>query len=198
MRSADDPATGLHLGKVAAVEGGRRVHFILGMGNGAGYRTVYEKRCAQGDRSAGIPEPQTTGTFPSDMNLTSQEMLGGRPLQQMEADHGMLCGRLILSYAQAAEPLAPVRGVFVCRMPRPDSAKSTGAFWCAAASPKRAQRLVRRWRLLQWVSPPEPLEPVWRYLGVAHRALNVLVPEPSLQRPRVMSPSHPRQNPHPA
>src|SRR5262249_4883874 len=34
---------------------------------------------------------------------------------------------------------------------------------------------------------PEVFEPVRRQLGVAHRVLDVLVPEPSLQRPRVVT-----------
>src|SRR5438105_15961037 len=35
--------------------------------------------------------------------------------------------------------------------------------------------------------PPKVLEPVWRQLGVAHRVLDVLVPESSLQRPGVVA-----------
>jgi hypothetical protein len=34
---------------------------------------------------------------------------------------------------------------------------------------------------------PEIAEPVRRKLGIAHRVLNVLVPEPGLQRPRVVA-----------
>jgi hypothetical protein len=35
--------------------------------------------------------------------------------------------------------------------------------------------------------PPEVLEPMRRKVGVAHRVLDVLVPEPSLQRPGVVT-----------
>ena len=57
----------------------------------------------------------------------SQEMLGGRPLQQMEADHGMLCGRLILRTHKQQNPSRRSEGFsFV----GPDTAKSTDAF-CA-------------------------------------------------------------------
>jgi len=37
------------------------------------------------------------------------------------------------------------------------------------------------------VSTPEVLEPMRRQLGVAHRVLNILVPQPSLQRPCVVA-----------
>ena len=54
-------------------------------------------------------------------------MLGGRPLQQMEADHGMLCGRLILRTHKQQNPSRRSEGFsFV----GPDTAKSTDAF-CA-------------------------------------------------------------------
>ena len=39
---------------------------------------------------------------------------------------------------------------------------------------------------------PEVLEPVRRQLGVAHRVLDVLVPEPCLQRPGVVAGVGPR------
>ena len=37
-------------------------------------------------------------------------------------------------------------------------------------------------------SPPKVLEPCRRQLGVAHRVLDVLVPEVGLERPRIVSP----------
>ena len=42
-------------------------------------------------------------------------------------------------------------------------------------------------RVPRCVSAPKVLEPVGRQFGVAHSVLDVLVPQPSLQRPRVVA-----------
>jgi hypothetical protein len=49
--------------------------------------------------------------------------------------------------------------------------------------------LLSRYAQGDWHVPlvPEVLEPVRRQLGVAHRVLDVLVPEPNLQRPGVVA-----------
>src|SRR6516162_935645 len=54
--------------------------------------------------------------------------------------------------------------------------------------PNRRTRAIRGRSGKRWGSvPPEILEAVRRKLGVAYRMLDVLVPEPSLQRPGVVS-----------
>ena len=76
-----------------------------------------------------VEPPKIPGRFNRNLSLRhefeSQEMLGGRPLQQMEADHGMLCGRLILRTHKQQNPSRRSEGFsFV----GPDTAKSTDAF----------------------------------------------------------------------
>jgi len=56
----------------------------------------------------------------------------------------------------------------------------------AAAAWPLAARANQRCRPGGQLSSPEILEPIRRHLRVAHRVLDVLVPEPSLQRPRVV------------
>src|SRR5262249_13641963 len=52
MRSAHDPAKGLHFGKALALPRGARIHLVLGMGFGGGDRGLSQQRRPQADRAA--------------------------------------------------------------------------------------------------------------------------------------------------
>src|SRR5262249_28079425 len=52
MRSAHDPAKGLHFGKALALPRGARIHLVLGMGFGGRDRGLSQQRRPQGDRAA--------------------------------------------------------------------------------------------------------------------------------------------------
>ena len=88
-------------------------------------------------------------------------MLGGRPLQQMEADHGMLCGRLILRTHKQQNPSRRSEGFsFV----GPDTAKSTDAFWCDVAPIFAARTWRTETGLAGWAFRIRTANPSARYL----------------------------------